>query len=142
MGDLAETKRSEYGPLASYEDEDDETESRDSYPAPAYLDSLRKVSHNSIFVMLLCLTTGLLFGFLGGRSATSNLQDFGISSLNPIPREVFTERKDVPFIPHREYMGPSKEAAKNWARLTEGVCFCLPYLHSPRTRMPRMAHLV
>ena len=106
MGNLTHSERSEYGPLASHEEADYDSENDKSpHLESSSLRDTFNMSHNSIFVVLLSLATGLLFGFVGGRSSTSGLREFGISPLTPIPHEVFTERKDVPFIPYREYMG-------------------------------------
>ena len=82
---------------------------------------------------ILTLVVGLLAGFFGAQwTSTSTamvttpqrakiLLEAGVTNTKtPIPKEILTNRKNVPFIPHREFMGPSDEAAKNWKMLTAG----------------------
>lgn len=75
-------------------------------------------------IALLSITVGLAAGFyITKNSSNSNeptLKDFGINPNTPLPREIFTNRRNVPFIPHKEFMGPSKEANINWDRITMG----------------------
>ncbi|KAK3401313.1 hypothetical protein B0T20DRAFT_430216 [Sordaria brevicollis] len=77
-------------------------------------------------IALLSIIIGLAAGlFITKNSNSSNsneptLKDFGINPNTPLPREIFTNRRNVPFIPHREFMGPSQEANENWYRITEG----------------------
>lgn len=71
------------------------------------------------------VAVGLFFGYLFGRLTTGKhvggLEDFGINSNTPLPTSIFKNRKNVPFIPYREWMGPSEEASENWANLTKGT---------------------
>lgn len=82
---------------------------------------------------ILTLVVGLLAGFFGARwTSTSTamvttaarakiLLEAGVTNpKTPIPKNILTNRKHVPFIPHREFMGSSDEAAKNWRMLTAG----------------------
>ncbi|KAL1617125.1 hypothetical protein SLS56_011128 [Neofusicoccum ribis] len=70
-------------------------------------------------VSLLLVSTGVVLGYWC-REQEATLSSFGLNPITPLPIELFSERHDVPFIAHPEFMGPSKEAAKNWARITEG----------------------
>ncbi|KAK3331750.1 hypothetical protein B0T19DRAFT_380258 [Cercophora scortea] len=72
-------------------------------------------------IALLSVTAGIALGWWCGSSlASTSLGTFGINPRTPIPLRVFTDRQDVAFIPHREFMGPSKEADNNWASITRG----------------------
>ncbi|CCC14935.1 hypothetical protein SMACR_07667 [Sordaria macrospora] len=75
-------------------------------------------------IAIFSITVGIAAGcYLTRSSSNSNeptLKDFGINPKTPLPREIFTDRRDVPFIAHKEFIGPSKEADRNWDRITIG----------------------
>lgn len=99
---------------------------------------------------ILTLVVGLLAGFFGARwTSTSTgkvttterakiLLEAGVTNpKTPIPKHILTNRKNVPFIPHKEFMGPSGEAAKNWRMLTAGKHQSTPPLPVTTALSPR-----
>jgi hypothetical protein len=72
-------------------------------------------------VILLSVGAGILIGRFYSTISTTPVEALGINPRNPIPREVFDNRHDVPFIPYREFMGPSEEADANWEQITMGT---------------------
>ena len=64
-------------------------------------------------------------------SAPHLASSLGINTNTPIPRHIFTNRKQVAFIPHPEFMGPSPEADDNWTNLTTGTHPLSKPNHSP-----------
>ncbi|KAI8626509.1 hypothetical protein F5Y19DRAFT_445829 [Xylariaceae sp. FL1651] len=117
---LLSSEKAEYGPLAAHDESEGYSGEQNLHMKPWYLGRRTFVMHAVLSIS--CLAVGLVFGFLGaqwaGSATRTGLHNLGINPITPIPTKVFTERKDVPFIPHAEFMGPSKEAARNWAKLT------------------------
>ncbi|KAK3681699.1 hypothetical protein B0T22DRAFT_494703 [Podospora appendiculata] len=71
-------------------------------------------------IALVSIAAGIALGCWYSSLASTSLETFGINPRTPIPLRVFTDRQDVAFIPHREFMGPSDEANDNWASITRG----------------------
>lgn len=124
-------KDCEYYALSLDGDETLDQTERDGFLAEDIRPQRQQASAGQLFTCsLIALIVGALAGFLGTgwRANTcpaacdpaTSLCEAGIDQHSPIPQEVFLNRKHVPFIPHREYMGPSKEAARNWKHLTAG----------------------
>ncbi|KAK4209258.1 hypothetical protein QBC37DRAFT_294949 [Rhypophila decipiens] len=75
----------------------------------------------AVFSLVIGVGLGTWYSSVTTSAAPSDLaSSFGINTNTPIPRHIFTNRKNVPFIPHPEYMGASDEADDNWAALTAG----------------------
>lgn len=75
-------------------------------------------------IAIFSVTVGVFVGFW--LTTSPNFKeptsiDFGINRKTPLPQEIFTDRRDVPFIPHKEFIGPSEEADENWNRITMGT---------------------
>lgn len=104
---------------ATLSEEDEEPFFRQSRPRHSTVKCLAKYC----LAAFLCIAAGAMVGYYSARLLPGSLTIAcsGINSRTPIPRAVFTNRLDVPFIPNREFMGPSQEADRNWARITEGA---------------------
>jgi hypothetical protein len=111
-------KKFEYGSLPERELDDDELAVDYRFLSAA---DQKKSTSNSYLIVLIGSIVGVIIGFFCGQlKAGPSLQSFGINPQMPIPQEIFTNRHNVPFNPYSEYMGPSEEVARNWARLTKG----------------------
>lgn len=109
-------KKSGYGllPLQEHDDDVSVQGTRNS----TELD-VKASRHILFFIILASVAGGLSLGFLAGQlTAGPSLASIGINTTFALPSHIFTNRRDVAFRPYREYMGPSKEAARNWEKLT------------------------
>ena len=72
---------------------------------------------------LLCVAAGAGMGcwFTSLKmNQQANIVSHSLTQRTPIPKHVFTNRKDVPFIPNKEFMGPGEEADRNWGKIVRG----------------------